>query len=82
MQLHTCVRVLLCQHVCANMLPVTCDGVLTSLTYCTCMLHEGLHTRMCYSSEYSRVRVTHMYNCTSDTSTFYKNIMYVIMYVP
>ena len=80
MQLHTCARVLLYQHACANMLSVTCDGVLASLTYCTHVLHEGLHTSMCYSSGYSCVRVTRVYNCTCDTSTLYKNIIYVIMY--
>ena len=61
MQLHTHACVLLCQHVSANMLPVTCDGVLASLTYCTRVLHEGLHTRMCYSGGYSHVRVTHVH---------------------
>ena len=81
-QLHTCAQALLCQHACVNMLPVTCDGVLASLTYCTCVLHEGLHTRMCYSSAYSCVRVTRMYNCMCNTSTFYKKIIYIIMYVP
>ena len=52
MQLHTRSHVLVCQHSCVNMLPITCDGVLASLTYCTRMLHEGLHTRMCYLSGY------------------------------
>ena len=82
MQLHTRARVLFCQHACANILPITCDGVLASLTYCTCVLHDGLHTRMCYLSGYSRVRVTRMYNCMCDTSTLYKNIIYVIMHIP
>ena len=44
MQLHTRMRVLVCLHTRVNMLLVTCDGVLTSLTYCTCVLHEELHT--------------------------------------
>ena len=44
--------VLVSQPACVNMLPVTCDGVLVSFTYCTLMLHEGLHTCMCYSSGY------------------------------
>ena len=68
MQLHARTRVLLCQHTCVNMLPVTCDGVLASLIYCTRVLHKGLHTRMCYSSGYSRVCVTRVYNCTCNTS--------------
>ena len=59
MQLRTLAHVLACQHVCVNMLSVTCDGVLTSLTYCTCVLHEGLHTFMCYLSGYKLI--THMY---------------------
>ena len=45
-------RALACQHVYVNMLPITCDGVLACLTYCTQVLHEGLHTLMCYSSGY------------------------------
>ena len=52
MQLYTCAHVLVCQHACVNMLPVTCDGALASLTYCTHVLHEGLHTCMCYLSGY------------------------------
>ena len=52
MQLHTRACVLVCQHACVNLLPVTCNGVLASLTYCTHMLLEGLHTRMCYSNGY------------------------------
>ena len=52
-------RVLVCQHACVNMLPIKCDGVLVSLTYFTRVLHEGLHTRMCYLSGYKLA--THMY---------------------
>ena len=66
MQLHSSARVLVCKHACVNMLPVTCDGVLASLTYSTCMLHERLHTLMCYSSEYKLA--THVYvllECTT-----------------
>ena len=69
MQLHTCACVLVCQHACVNMLPITCDGVLRSLTCYTHVLHEGLHTHMCYLSRYklattcySHVRVTYVYN--------------------
>ena len=58
-QLHTHARVLVCQHACVNMLSIMCDGVLVSLTYCTHMLHEGLHTHMCCSSEYKLA--THVY---------------------
>ena len=36
---HACV--LVCLHMCVNMLPIMYDGVLASLTYCTHMLHEG-----------------------------------------
>ena len=43
MQLHTRAHVLACPHACANMCLVTSDGTLVSLTYCTCMLHKGLH---------------------------------------
>ena len=46
MQLHIRARVLLYQHMCANMLPFTCDEGLASPTYCTHVLHEGLHTRV------------------------------------
>ena len=53
MQFHTRACVLACPHTCANMCPVTSDGTLTSLTYCTHVLHEGLHTRVCYSSGYT-----------------------------
>ena len=42
MQLHTRVRVLVCQHACVNMLSITCDGVLASLAYC-----KSRHTVMC-----------------------------------
>ena len=60
MQLHTrvCTGFL---HACENVLRVTCDGVLSSLTYCTCVLHEGLHTHMCYLSGYKLA--TSMYVC-------------------
>ena len=58
-QLHARAYVLVYQHMCVNMLPFMCDRVLASLTYCTRMLHEGLHTRMCYSSGYKLV--AHMY---------------------
>ena len=38
---------------------VMCYGVVVSLTYYTCVLHEGLHKCMCYSSGYKLA--THMY---------------------
>ena len=52
MQLHTRVRLLACPHACASFCPVTSNGTLVSLTYCTHVLHEGLHTRVCCSSKY------------------------------
>ena len=76
MQLYTHMCVLVSLHACVNMLPVTCDGVLMSLTYYTCVLHEGLHTRMCYSSGYKLA--TRVYVCTCNASinvhTFYKTL--------
>ena len=42
-------------HACANMCPVTSDGTLVSLTYCTRVLHEGLHTRVWCSSGYIHI---------------------------
>ena len=66
MQLHTCARVLVCQHACVNMLPITCDGVLRSLTCYTHVLHEGLHTHMCYSSRYKlATRMNVLLMCTT-----------------
>ena len=86
MQLHTRMCVLVCQHACATMLPVMCDGVLASLTYCTRVLHEGLHTRMCYSSGYKLV--THVYMLLACTTVsvihlhFTKYLYaYIIMYI-
>ena len=55
MQLHTHAHVLAYPHACANMCPVTSDRTLVSLTYCTQVLHEGLHTRVCCSSGYIQV---------------------------
>ena len=75
----TCTCVLACQHACVNMLSIMYDGVLVSLTYCTCVLHEGLHTRTCYLSGYKLA--THVYvflACTTvrviHLCTFYKII--------
>ena len=66
MQLHMHAYILVCQHACVNMLPVMCDGILVSLTYCARMLHEGLHTRMCYSSGYKlATRVYVLLACTT-----------------
>ena len=50
-----CACVLACSHTCANMCPITSDGTLVSLTYCTRVLHEGLHTRVCCSSGYIHI---------------------------
>ena len=56
MQLHTHAHVLAYPHTCANMCPVTSDGTLASLTYCTgitrraahtCMLLKWIHTKVC-----------------------------------
>ena len=82
MQLHTGTRVLVRQHACVNMLPVMCDGVLASLTYCTCVLHEGLHTRMCYSSRYKLATCVYMLLACTTISvihllTFYKIFIYI-----
>ena len=55
MQLHTRAYVLAYSHACANMCPVMSDGTLASLTYCTQVLHEGLHTRVGCSSGYIQV---------------------------
>ena len=86
MQFHTCVCVLVCLHAYVNMLPVMCDGVLP--TYCTHVLHEGLHTHMCYSSGYKLA--THVCMCYShvcvyihkiNVNTFYKTFMIIIMYI-
>ena len=64
MQLHTHAHVLVSLHVCVNLLPITCDGVLASLTSCTHVLHEGLHTCMCYLSGYElATRVYMCYSC-------------------
>ena len=60
MQLHTRARVLVCQHACVNLLHVTCVGVLMSFTYCTHVLHMGLHTHMCYSSGYKLATCVYM----------------------
>ena len=60
MRLCTCVCVLSFPHVCANMCPVMSNGTLTSLTYCTRMLHKGLHTRVCCLSGYI-CRYIHVY---------------------
>ena len=57
MQLNTCACVLVFQHAGVNMLTITCNGVLASLTYCTSMLHEELHTCMCYLSGYSTAQL-------------------------
>ena len=73
MQLHTRMLVLVCQHACVNVLSVMCDGVLVSLIYCACVLHEGLHRGTCYSSGYKLASCmyvsTHVYDCTCNTST-------------
>ena len=71
-------RVYWLANTCVNMLPVMCDGVLASLTYCTRVLHEGLHTRMCYSSGYElATQVYVLLACTTvhiiHLGTFYKN---------
>ena len=55
MQLHTLAYVLACPHTCANMCPITSEGTLTSLTYCTHVLHKGLHTCICSLSGYIHI---------------------------
>ena len=64
MQLHTRMRVLDCPHACASMCPVMSDGTLASLTYCTCVLHEGLHTHTRVALEWIH---THMILAVSPT---------------
>ena len=72
MQLHTCAHVLVCLHMCVKMLPITCDGVLVSLTYCTHVLHKGLHTCMCYSSGYKLA--TRVYMCYSGVCVMHPSL--------
>ena len=78
MQLHTHTRVLVCLHVCVNMLPVMCDGVLASLTYCTRVLHEGQHTHMCNLSGYKLA--TRVYVCYSRLRVIHPQILQNILY--
>ena len=64
-QLHTCAHILVCLHMCINMLPITCDGVLVSL-----ITVHMCYTRGCTHACVTRVDTNLLLACTCVTLVY------------